>query len=69
MSLGTFHAHNVVNPNPAHDQRIGDERTVATPRNRFRAHNGTWFLPGQFYQSLQPNFEFGSLHVISKATK
>ena len=38
-NLGTFHAHNVVNPNPPHSQRIGDKRTVATPWNRFRAHN------------------------------
>ena len=29
MNLGTFHAHNVINANPTHSQRIGDERTVA----------------------------------------
>ena len=31
MNLGTFHAHNVVNVNPAYSQRIGDEGTVAHP--------------------------------------
>jgi len=39
MNLGTLPAHNVVNLNAAYSQRIGDERTVATPWNRFRAHN------------------------------
>src|ERR1700674_1522180 len=52
MNLGTLHAHNVVNLNPAYSQRIGDERTVATPWNRFRAHNRTPLLPGQFDQSV-----------------
>jgi hypothetical protein len=31
MKLRTLHAHNVVNPNPAHRQRIGDERPVTPP--------------------------------------
>jgi hypothetical protein len=52
MSLGTFHAHNVVNPNPAYSQRISDERTVTTPWNRFGAHNRAPLLPGQFHQSV-----------------
>jgi hypothetical protein len=48
MNLGTLHAYNVFNLNPAHSQRVGDERTVATPWNRFRAP----LLPGQFHQSV-----------------
>jgi hypothetical protein len=51
MNLGTLHAHNVVNPNPAYSQRIGDKRTVTTPWNRFRTHNRAPLLPGQFQQS------------------
>ncbi len=52
MNLGTFHAHNVINPNSAYSQRIGDERTVATPWNRFRTHNRGPLLPRQFHQSV-----------------
>ena len=52
MNLGMFHAHDVVNLNPAYSQRIGDERTVATPWNRFRTHNRAPLLPGQFHQSV-----------------
>jgi glutathionylspermidine synthase len=52
MNLGTLHAHNVVNPNPPYSKRIGDKRTVATPWNRFRAHNRAPLLPSQFEQSV-----------------
>jgi hypothetical protein len=69
MNLGTFHAHDVVNLKPARSQRIRDERTVAPPGNRFRAHNCTPLLPGQFDQAVQPCCEFGGLHIISKTTK
>ena len=69
MNLGVFHAHNVFNSNPAYSQRIDDERTVATPWNRFRAHDRAPFLLTQFHQSLQPCIEVGGLHIISKATK
>jgi hypothetical protein len=50
MNLGVFHAHNVFNSNPAYSQRIDDERTVATPWNRFRAHNRAPLLRSQFHQ-------------------
>jgi hypothetical protein len=52
MNLGTFHAHNVVNLDSAYSQRIGDERTVTTPWNRFRTHNRAPLLSGQFDQSV-----------------
>jgi hypothetical protein len=52
MNLGTFYAHDVVNLNTAYSQRIGNERTVATPWNRFRAHNCAPLLRGQFHQSV-----------------
>ncbi len=52
MDLGTFRTHNVVNPNPLYGESIGDERTVATPRNRFRAHDRAPFLRSQFHQSV-----------------
>ena len=52
MNLGTFHAHDVVNPNSTYSERIGDERTVATPWNRFRTHDCAPLLPCQFHQSL-----------------
>jgi hypothetical protein len=52
MNPGTFHAQDVVNLNPAYSQRIGDERTVTTPWNRFRTHNRAPLLPGQFDQSV-----------------
>jgi hypothetical protein len=50
MNLGVFHAHNVFNSNPAYSKRIDDERTVATPWNRFHAHNRAPFLRSQFHQ-------------------
>jgi hypothetical protein len=46
MNLETFHAHNVVNTNPAYRQRIGDKRTVATPWKRFRTYNRAPLLSG-----------------------
>jgi hypothetical protein len=52
MNLGAFHAHNVVNLNPAHRERIRDERTVTTPWNCFRTHDRAPLLPGQFHQSV-----------------
>ena len=52
MNLGTFHARDLVNPNPAYSQRVGDERTVATPWNRLRAHNRASLLASQFHQSV-----------------
>jgi hypothetical protein len=52
MNLGMFHAHDVVNPDPSQSQCIGDERTVATPWNRFRTHNRASLLLGQFHQSV-----------------
>jgi hypothetical protein len=52
MNLGTLHAHNVVNLDPAYCQRIGDERTVAPPWNRFGAHNRAPLLRGHFHQSV-----------------
>jgi hypothetical protein len=52
MNLGTFHAHNVINPNPTHSQRIGDERTVATPWYCFRTNDCAPLLRRQFDQSV-----------------
>jgi hypothetical protein len=52
MGLSAFQAHNVVNSNSANSERIGDERTMAAPGDRFRAHNRTPFLPGQFHQAF-----------------
>lgn len=52
MKLRPFHAHYVVNPNPAYSQCVGDERTVATPWNGFRAHNSAVLLRSQFHQPL-----------------
>ncbi len=52
MNLGVFHAHDVFNSNPAYLQRVGDERAVATPWNRFRANNRARFLRGQVHQSV-----------------
>jgi hypothetical protein len=69
MKPETFHAHNVVNLNSPNSQRIGDERTVATPWNCFRTHDCAPLLAGQFNQSLQPEVEVGGLHIISKATE
>src|SRR5579863_5123241 len=52
MKRGTFRAHNVIDPNSTHSERIGDERTVATPWNCFRTHDGAALLHCQFHQSL-----------------
>src|SRR5579872_5432814 len=48
MNLGTFHAHDVIDLNPTYSERIGDERTVATPWNCFRTHDCAPLLPCQF---------------------
>ncbi|HEY6388018.1 MAG TPA: hypothetical protein VIX91_20260 [Candidatus Acidoferrum sp.] len=52
MNVRTLHAYDVVNLNSTYSQRIGDERTVATPWNRFRTHYRAQLLPGQFHQTV-----------------
>ena len=66
MNLRPLHAHDVVHLNPSYSQRISDERTMATPGDRFRAHDCAAFLPGQFHQSLHPFIKLRGLHVIGE---
>jgi hypothetical protein len=69
MNPGTFLAHNAVNSNSPYSQRIGDERTVATPWNRFRTHDCAPLLASQFNQSLQSGVEVRGLHIVSESTE
>ena len=62
-------AHDVFDRNSADGERVGNERTMTTPRNRFGAHDGDLLLPGQFDEFLQGRLEFWRLHVIGESAE
>ena len=51
-------AHDVFDLHAAHQQRIADERTVATPRHRFRAHDDSALGARQFQEPNDSLLEF-----------
>ncbi len=64
MRVGPGRVHNVPDGNAAHRQGIGNERPVAPPRDRFRAHRRRVPPFGQAQQFHQILLEFGGLHVV-----
>jgi len=69
VNLDALAADNMRCADPAHSERIGNERTVASPGHRFRAHDRGLFLLRQFDQSLQALLEFRRLHIIGEPAK
>ncbi len=64
MGLHGRPAHDVHDRDPAHGQRIGDERTVAAPGHGFGAHDRGLSLAGRLHQLEQPFLEIRCLHII-----
>ena len=60
-------AENVQHPEAADQERISDERPMAAPRNRLRAHDSCGFPFGETRQPPQAGRKFRRLHVIRKA--
>ena len=69
MKLSPFPADDVLRANAAHEEGISDERTMATPRDGFRAHDRASFLFGESDQSLKPVLKFRSLHIVGEASE
>lgn len=69
VEVGAQGSHNVSDSMAAHTECVRDERTVATPGDGLRAHNGAGFMSGIFFQAGERRGEFASLHVIGKAAK
>src|SRR5713226_3555258 len=55
--LGGLAIHDVLNLDASHQQGVGQQRAVATPRDGFSAHYGDTFLPRFLDQLLQVRFE------------
>ena len=69
MSAGSLFAHDVFDANVVYQQRVADQRSMAAPWNRLRAHDGSPFLRGQLHEALQPQLKIRRLHVIGVAAK
>ena len=69
MRLSACGAENVLDIHAAGEERVGDQRAVATPGNGFGAHDGGGLLGGDFYERFDSGGEFGSLHVIGKSAE
>jgi hypothetical protein len=64
-----FRSNNIGHGDTAHQKRVRDQRTMATPRHRFRAHHGASLFARELDQPLQSRIEFRRLHVIRETSK
>jgi len=55
---------NVVHWNSSGDDRIGNERTMAAPRDRFRAHDRRRLQPGKRQKIIEGLAELPRFHVV-----
>lgn len=69
MGIPTDFAHDVLSGNSAGEQRIGNQGTVASPRNGFRAHQCDAILVRELNKAIESLFEFRGLHVVGKAAE
>jgi len=69
MNLGAFPADDVLRRNAAHEESIRNERTMAAPRDGFRAHDRSPFLFAKRDEPSQPLVKFRSLHVVGEASE
>ena len=61
--------HNMVNfPATAH-QRIGNQRPMAAPRDRFRAHDGCRLFRAIRHKLFNGSLEFVRLHIVGVSAK
>ena len=50
-------------------QRIGNQRPMAAPRHRFRAHDGSLVLAAISYQRFNGSVKFFRLHIVGVPAK
>ena len=62
--ITTRFAHNVFGRNSSRGQGIGDERAMAAPGYRFRAHYRGPLFPSQFDEMIESRVELVRLHVV-----
>ena len=62
-------AGNFKDADPAHQQRVRDQRSMASPGHCLGAHHGSLFLLRQFDQRVEVFSKFGRLHVVGIAAK
>jgi hypothetical protein len=62
-------AHDVFDGDFAGDERVGNQRAMAAPGNRFRAHDGATLPSRELDEFRERRIEFRSLHVIRVSTK
>src|ERR1035438_4535687 len=67
MNLAASWTHDVLCANSPNQQRIGNERAMATPRHRFGTHDCDPFLLGQPNQFFEVLRKLGRLHEIGRA--
>src|ERR1051325_10310113 len=53
----------------ARGERVGDERAVAAPRHRLRAHDRSFLLGREAFQLRDPSAKLLRLHVVGVAAK
>ena len=69
MGLCVRGADDVLDRNFAHPKRVGDKRTMASPRDRFSAHQRAPFRFCELDGAVERGFKFGRLHVVRESTE
>lgn len=69
MLLAVRGIHDVLYRHTSRNQRIGDQRAMASPGQCLSTHDGDLFLPGQVDQHLHTLLKLRRLHVIGIASE
>src|ERR1035437_5629220 len=69
MNLAASCTHDVLCADSPNQQRIGDERTMTTPRHRFGTHDRNLFLLCQLDQFFEARLKFRRPHIIRITSK
>jgi hypothetical protein len=69
VGLATRAAHDVLDADFADDERIRNQRAMAAPRNRFRAHDGTTLRSRELDEFREGRVKFWSLHIVRVSAK
>ena len=69
MKLGRRRTHNIPDLESANGERIRHQRTVASPRNCFSAHQHTRLYFREFDGAFQTRFKLRRLHVIGESSE
>src|SRR5260370_33969554 len=69
MRSSRSRGHDVFDVHPADEQRVANQRAMAAPRHRFRAHDGGALLARQFQQTRKTGAKFLGGHVVGVAAE